>query len=220
MKTKIVILSLLTLFAFIANVNTSAQGFSLGLKAGAGFSYLSNFIDGDGHLKRSTNIMADGGLVGNLSFSKLVSLQFEILYEQKGENYRITFDESSEKVGLYLNYLTLPILVEFSHSFGSIKLFGGLGPYVGYALDGKIVLAEEREKITFGEGNFRRFDVGASADLGVGFKVGRGHLILDLRYNYGFMDIMQPKNKPDGYKSHCNRNFAIYLGYQIPLGKK
>ncbi len=218
MNTKKFTLALLALFLLIGTSRTSAQTFSLGAKAGAGFSYFSNFDKMEGLLTRSPNIMVDGGLIGNLSFTKLISLQFEILYEQKGEKYKMTFGTTQTST-LYLNYLTLPVLVEFSHSFGNFNLFGGVGPYFGYALDGKMISPDTKENITFGKDKFRRFDVGASVDLGAGYKAGPGHIFLDLRYNYGFMDIMQPKDKPEGYKTHCNRNFGIYLGYLIPLGK-
>jgi hypothetical protein len=224
MKTKTFTISLLAMLLLIVTAKTSGQIFSLGVKAGAGFSYLSHFEKNGEDIKRFTNIMFDGGLTGNVKFTKLVSLQFEILFEQKGENYKInltsgTGTTETEKMKIYLNYLTLPILVEFSHKFGNFILFGGLGPYIGYALDGKMILGSQKVSMKFGKDEFRRFDAGLSADLGCGYKAGPGNIILDLRYNYGFMDIEQLKDKPDGYKSHCNRNLGIYLGYVIPLGK-
>lgn len=219
MKTKIFTLLFVALFLITGMTQTSGQGFSLGVKAGAGFSYISHFNNSGGLLKRSPTIMVDGGLIGNIGFTKLVSLQFEILYEQKGEQYKMSFLENSSKSKLHLDYLTLPILVEFAHSFGNVKLFGGLGPYIGYALGGKMISPDETEGIKFGKNNFRRFDAGAAADLGVGIKAGKGHIILDLRYNYGLIDLQQPEHKPDGYKPHCNRNAVISVGYIIPLGK-
>jgi Outer membrane protein beta-barrel domain len=221
MKTKTISLCMLSLILLFGSAKTLGQGFSLGAKAGVGLSYFSNFDDGGTDMtKRSTNIMFDGGLIGNLSFTKSVSLQFELLFEQKGEKYKITLLQEM-KARLYLNYLTLPIMVEFSHQFGNFKLFGGLGPYIGYALDGKMIFGDQKESIKFGtgDGEYRRFDAGLSVNLGGGFKVGRGNIFLDLRYNYGFIDVQQLKDKPEGYKTHCNRNFGIYLGYLIPLGK-
>lgn len=219
MKTKIVTISLLSLFLLSGSTQTSGQGFSLGAKAGAGFSYLSNFDNNEGMLKRSPNIMFDGGLIGNAAFSKLISLQFEVLFEQKGEVYKMTVDETTEKLNFRMNYLTLPILLQFSQSFGNIKLFGGLGPYVGYAISGKFGTSDASVKIKFGKGEFSRIDAGAAVNLGAGFKAGRGHILLDLRYNYGLMDIIQPEEKQDGYKTKCNRNFVVSVGYLIPLGK-
>ncbi len=220
MKTRLVAFSLLAMILLAGTAQTSGQGFSIGAKAGVGFSYLSNFKDYEDMLKRSPNIMADGGLTGNAAFTSLVSLQFELLYEQKGEKLQTTYQGITTKVSLLINYITLPILVEFGHSFGNVKIFGGIGPYIGYAINGKVVAPGSNDKIEFGKDNYRRFDAGGSADLGAGIKAGPGHIFLDLRYNYGLMDIQQMTNKPDGYKSLCNRNFVVSLGYLLPLGKK
>ena len=135
MKTRSVAFSIIALILLAGTVQTSGQGFSIGAKAGAGFSYISNFNDNEGMVKRSPNIMADGGLIGNAAFTSLVSLQFELLYEQKGEKLQTTYLETTTKATLLINYITLPILVEFGHSFGNFKIFGGIGPYIGYAIN-------------------------------------------------------------------------------------
>ena len=218
MKTKISTLSLLALLLLTGAANVSGQTFSLGAKVGPGIAYYSNFDKLDGLLVRSPNIRIDAGVIGNLSFNKLVSLQFEMLYEQKGEKYKMTF-ETTETARIYLNYITMPVLIQFSHSFGRVKLFGGAGPYVGYALDGKMIDSESKTTIKFGKDEFRRFDAGATANLGFGVKAGPGHIFLDVRYNYGLMDIQQPEKKPEGYKPHHNRNLDVCVGYIIPLGK-
>lgn len=219
MKTKIFALSLLALLLMTGATNLRGQTFSLGVKAGAGFSYYSNFDKMEGLLKRSPNIGIDAGLIGNVRLSNLISLQFETLFEQKGEKYKMTLGNSSETAKIYMNYITLPVLLEFSHSFGNFSLFGGVGPYVGYALGGKTVTPDTTVKMEYGKDKFRRFDAGASAGLGAGLKAGKGKIFLDLRYNYGFMDIEQLSKKPEGYKAHNNRNFVLSFGYIIPLGK-
>jgi hypothetical protein len=220
MKTINFIPALLALLILAATSRTSAQTFSLGAKAGAGISYFSNFDKGDYDIKRSPNIMVQGGLVAKLDLSKLVGIQFEILYHQNGEKYEMAVEPGlTTEMKLAINYITLPVLAEFSHAFGKVTLFGGLGPYFGYALNGKTTVLGTSEKIDFGKDNYRRFDVGASGDVGIGLKAGKGNIFLDFRYNYGFMDVMQVEDKPEGYKPHCTRNFGIYLGYMIPLGK-
>jgi hypothetical protein len=221
MKTKTVTIFFIAILLIAGTTKTSAQGFSLGFKAGASFSYLSHFDNQEGLLKRSPHIMVGGGLIGNVGFSELLSLQLEVLYEQKGEDYKMTFMDITEKVKLSMDYLTLPILLEFSHDFGNFRLFGGLGPYVGYAISGQEKTSDTTITLKFGknEGEFGRFDVGALVNLGGGIKVGKGRIFLDLRYNYGFMDIQQLSTKPEKYESHCNRNFVASIGYIIPLGK-
>ena len=180
MKTKTFALSLLALLLMTGATSLPGQSFSLGVKAGAGFSYYSNFDKMGGLLKRSPNIMIDAGLIGNVRLGKLISLQFETLYEQKGEKYTVTVG-NSESIRIFMNCLTLPVLLEFSHSFGNFSLFYGVGPYVSYALGGKTVTPDSTAKIEFGKDKFRRFDVGASADLGFGLKTWKGKGLPSIR---------------------------------------
>ncbi len=81
------------------------------------------------------------------------------------------------------------------------------------------MIGGEKKEARFGKDNFRRVDAGVSLDLGGGIKAGQGKIFLDLRYNYGLVDVEQITEKPEGYKSHCTRNFGICLGYMLPLGK-
>ncbi len=201
-------------------VKTSAQHLSLGAKAGAGLSNISNFESGGGSIKRSPNVMVQGGFIMKYMFGDLIGIKTEVLFQQKGEVYSGT--TSSAKFKIYLNYITLPILVEVSHTFGNITLFGGAGPYMGYALNGKVVAINPSSgsiNLTFGKGDFRRFDTGLCFDLGGGAKAGPGNLFLNLRFDLGLMDLSQPTTKPSGYKTHDTRNFGISAGYLIPIGK-
>jgi hypothetical protein len=226
MKTKTISIIVLAMVFFFGTAKTFGQGLSLGAKAGIGFSYLSNFDDSFG-TKRNTNMMALGGFIMNYKFGKVIGLQVELLYQQRGEVYRWDFEYGGNsthyKGKIVINCLTLPVLLHASHSFGKINLFGGFGPYVGYAFSAKskeIEPEKDEEKLEFGKDNLRRFDVGLSFDFGFGYKLGSGNLFLDLRYDLGFMDILYITDKPDGYKSMCNRNAGISLGYLIPIGKK
>lgn len=220
MKTRISTIVIMIFVLITGSVKTSGQQLSLGAKTGIGFATFSNFDPGEGSVTRSPNTMVQGGFVMDYKFGKLIGISVEALYQQKGEVYKST--SSSAKLKLYMNYLTIPIMVKASHSFGNFTIFGGLGPYMGYALNGKLVgLGNDKGsvKLEFGKDNFRRFDVGICIGLGGGIKLGPGNLFLDARYDYGLLDVQQPVDKPEGYKTHCNRNFGISLGYMFHLGK-
>jgi hypothetical protein len=221
---KIIVLALVI---FTGTAKSFGQGLSLGAKAGIGFSYLSNFEKSSG-IDRKTNMMALGGLIMNYKFGKLIGIQVELLYQQKGEVYKMDFEydgnTTTYKDKIVLNYITLPVLLHLSHSFGKFNLFGGFGPYGGYAFNGKIKAIEpdkDEEKLEFGKDRLRRFDVGLSFDLGFGIKGDSGgNLFLDLRYDLGLLDIVWATDKPDDYKSTCTRSVGVTLGYMIPIGKK
>jgi len=76
-----------------------------------------------------------------------------------------------------LNYVQLPINIEYKHNFSRNSLLIYAGPYFGYAISGKNkakILGEDVEaKITFGTGSdafMKGFDAGVGA--GVGFQFG------------------------------------------------
>jgi hypothetical protein len=224
MKTKIFTPAIIFLLLLSGIPGSFGQHFSLGAKAGAGFANYSNFDSEGLGFTRAPNIMVQGGFVVDYKFARLIGLQAELLFQQKGEAYRFDYDyngtEHKNRSRMYMNYLTMPVLFKFWHTFGKFNLSEGLGPYIGYALNGKFVQTEPENSssdLKFGKDKFRRFDAGVSIDLNGGISLGPGNLFLDLRYDFGLMDIAQPEDKGDNYKSHCNRNFAVNVGYIIPL---
>ena len=224
MKTRAFII-MLAMMLTAGILKTSAQGLSLGAKAGIGIPYFTHFDLMDDDLKRTPGIMAQGGFILNYKFNSLIGIQAELLYQQKGEKIKGYINDLEEDVEtrILLNYLTLPVLVQVSHSFNNFNLFGGFGPYIGYALNGKIIETQPEKvenKLQFGKNNFRRIDFGLSFDLGCGYKVGPGNLFLDLRYDLGFLDVFYITGSPEGYKKRCPRSADITVGYLIPIGKK
>lgn len=188
------------------------------------------------------------GVGVNISLTKNLSLQTELLYTQKGftfndlafisvEGYAISkFD-----VVYRLNYLELPILLR--RTFGSKKLQPYLqaGISVGYGLNGKAKVKSDDElvhdlfdaenKVRFGQIpdggsgdiiylDINRVDVGLQAGGGLLYKVGKGHLNVDVRFDYGLTNMYKSSwiNVDNNYNK--KRLLALTLGYQLPLGSK
>ena len=127
MKTKTISIIMLASVLFFGTAKTFGQGLSLGAKSGIGLSYFSNFDDaGDKNFKRSPDMMILGGFIMNYKFGKLIGIQTELLFQQKGEVYKedVGNDGTSVlyKAKIYFNYLTLPVLIQASHSFGNFNL--------------------------------------------------------------------------------------------------
>ncbi|WP_246859281.1 outer membrane beta-barrel protein [Spirosoma sp. KCTC 42546] len=93
-----------------------------------------------------------------------------------------------------LLYVELPVLALFRFDVSSsLRFYGGLGPYLGVGLGGRIsssyVPLGERE-IVFGSGgvgsnSFRRFDYGVSGAAGIEWH----RLIMGVTYGYGLADL-------------------------------
>jgi hypothetical protein len=194
----------------------------------------------------------------NPMFSKIAGMEIEINFEQKGSTEKSTITSSGKKVDtkytMTYNYVTVPILFKGGYAFGMFSVYGVIGPYVGFALSGKDKYYEndnqkEEYTVEFGQGETsddngttggprggvkaNRLDVGLTFGVQPGVRLGPGDLILDFRYNWGFLGVDNPTagqksdyndyaaaNDKLPYYSLCNRNFGISVGYIFRFGGK
>ena len=195
----------------------------------------------------------------NPMFSKIAGMEIEFNFEQKG--YAITntiTNEAGKKVDAKMaatyNYMTIPILFKGGYSFGMFSVYGFVGPHVSVALGGNMKYYEntslqEEYTIEFGQGEVSddngkiggprsvykasRIDVGLTFGVQPGIRLGPGDLVMDFRYNIGFIGLDNPTSgqKSDyndfaadndmlPYYSLCNRSFGFSVGYIFRLGGK
>jgi hypothetical protein len=104
-----------------------------------------------------------------------------------------------------LNYLELPLCMQYHYVLGPGNLYAGLGPYFAYGIGGKIGGVS-----SYGDNNggFKRFDIGPL--FMIGYKLDMG-LSLDFRYDLGLADIEYADQDVKGY----TRSFGFNLGYQF-----
>ena len=162
-------------------------------------------------------LMSDVKLGGSKDLS--FGVQPSLIYTGKGaENTNVGI--SNLKSVNRLNYvqLTLPV----SYFFGDIKgskddavIYGGVGPYVAYAISGKQKLEDLDGNITktkFDMGNnagddFRSTDMGLSITGGAKI-IG---LVFHVQYDLGLKNI-----NPEAYNGTIkNRNLMLSIGYTI-----
>lgn len=167
---------------FISSGSLFAQGFHLGVKAGANMAKLSpgeSFSDG-------FKLGLSAGAFAELNFTKHIGLQPEILFNQTNTRTASNFDEVYQLQGysgkdVYMNYLTIPVLL----SIRPIPLISILvGPQFGIKLNDNISTSAIN---AFKSGDFSVVG-GAQINLG-GFKAGARYLIglnnlNDLNNNY------------------------------------
>jgi hypothetical protein len=138
------------------------------------------------------------GLVAEIPISEGFAIQPELLWVQKGGRRLYELAGSSYEQSVTYNYVQVPVLakVKAGETDGSglgLYFFGG--PFVGYALNGKVeqdltvagVTTESEFDIEFDdEDNQRRIDWGASFGLGANL----GALFVDLRYDLGINNLL------------------------------
>lgn len=218
-------LSILLFVTMLLSFTTQAQ-ITITPRVGATFSTIgfSDLIEQElefGDTKSAVGIL--GGVELGFGISDLFSIQTGLNYIQKGAK----FGSDGTTATLTTNYIELPILARVNFGSDKVKAYINAGPSFGLGLNGKskveaLGLSFE-DDISFGDGEDDTFensiDLGLQFGAGIGYALGPGQIVLDLRYGLGLSNLFET---PDGldrsdFKS-TNNVFAISLGYAITLG--
>lgn len=165
-------LLLITALAFFTFSSVQAQDFRFGAKAGVNFASLNGDDTDDLDGKASIHV----GGVARISLSELLALQPEVVYSRQGA-------KSSDDDKLFLDYINIPILVDFTLADG-FSLQGG--PQIGINING---IAKDGES-----GNEVDIEDVETVDLGVGIGVQYilpMNLFFQARYVIGFSDVVK-----------------------------
>jgi hypothetical protein len=199
------------------------EGLSIGMKLGIDLSSWSN-VDVSGSMKKPSKLGFQGGFIAKYGINKFLGVQAELLFAQKGMKIKATQGNVTVKSWVTVNYLEIPILTNFTFPVGPVVLMGNIGPYFGIGLTANLATDPDvglNQKVKFENGSLKRFDMGLLFGAGVGYKIGKGLLFMDLRYGLGLSDIndIDDADKGTSYEKNSNRNFGISFGYLIPIGK-
>ena len=127
-----------------------------------------------------------------------LSVQPGIIFSQQGMKGYTELDGVKTKLTFNMNYIQIPVNIQYKSDSGNfIKLFQA-GPYLGYGIGGKMKGENTiegkpenfSEKIKFGTDNdadLKAFDFG----LGVGAGLEIGHFQAGLGYNFGLVCLTQ-----------------------------
>ena len=171
--SRVLVISFMTLFLYQAN----AQTFEI--KGGLN---LANVLDKENEVNYSADYSLNPGfhfgLTVDLPLNDYLSFEPGLLFTTKG--FKFEGDDQTSKINL--NYLDMPLTIKASRDFGGLKLFGVLGPYVGFGLRGKAKTTSEyqgrelteEEDLSFGrdidEDALKRLDMGLTFGSGVEVK--------------------------------------------------
>jgi len=194
MKRNAVVLSVLLA---LAGLSSQAQGFHLGIKAGANLFKVNGESFSDEY-KFGYNV----GAFSQLNFTPNWGIQPEVMFNQT--NYRTGTEFSSiypngvNDVKGKLNYLTIPVLLNFRPiPFLSILA----GPQFG------ILLNQDEHLINSGKDAFKKGDF----SLVGGAQLNLASLMVGARYVIGLNDI----NDVSDQHSWKNQGWQLYAGFRI-----
>jgi len=164
-----------------------AQKVQPGIKGGVSFSQVTN-------LKGDERVTGHGGIFVNTMLNSHWSIQPELLYSAQGQKFS---DENSNKNVLALDYIQLPVMLQY-HPMSNVYVEAG--PQVGLLVNAKTEGPNDADKANVKD-SYKKADFGVSAGLGVNVTKNIG---LYGRYNLGLMDV---RKSDDIYRQ--NRNLQL-----------
>lgn len=221
MKIKIIALSLILISACAVEAQV--------LRAGINLANVSITNDGDiDEAKMLTSFQV--GFVGDVKISSFISFQPGILLTGKGSKTQSgqTTDATYFKATSNPMYIEIPANLVFKTPTGSVKFFGGAGPYIAIGIAGKnktngkfLGTAFSSEKnidwsnddpstLNYDEGAgygiMKRFDYGLNGTAGIETKTA----VLSVNYGYGLAKLQSGSNsQADDKNKHRVLSFTV-----------
>lgn len=145
------------------------------------------------------------GAFADFRISDKLFAQPAIIVTGKGASHKSSYNGVVSE--LKMTYIDLPLNIVYKHPVAFGKLYGGLGPVIGFATSGKF-LQNGKSKDMFGDGSdFNRLDAGF--DIIGGVELANG-LTGGVSYQANFVDIYSHKAA-----KIRNRTFNISIGYLL-----
>jgi len=187
MKCKSFALSMLLIAVTV--MSARAQGFHLGVKAGA------NLFKVDGQSMSSEfKFGYNAGAFAEINFSKHWGLQPELMWNQTnyrtGNNFHDIYPDGVNDVKGKLNYLTLPLLL----SYRPVKFLG-------------ILINQDKTLVQNGKEAFKKGDLSVVG----GVQLNLASFMAGARYVIGLNDINDLGND----EKWKNQGFQVYVGFRF-----
>lgn len=191
MKKLIVILAIATTSFASAQAQTS-----FGIKAGLnGYSLTGDDTDG---INFKTKFGGNGGFFANIPLSTQFSLQPEAVFSMEGAK----ISEGGQTGTFALNYVNVPVLVQFNTTSG---FFVEAGPQIGFLTSAKAKADGEEEDLKDGLKS-----TAFSIALGAGYKLTE-NVRVNGRYNLGVSNIVDESGsdlKTSGFQIGLSYSFG------------
>jgi len=200
-KPILVLLALVLGFSTVAQAQRRGRGgsdVSLGLKAGASLTNLT----GPDAIANDYRFGFHGGVFANIGLTSLFAFQPELLYSQKGGNFK-----NANDVSLRLHYIDVPLAFHVN----SGGLFFEAGPQVGFLVTAKSQVGSVSTDV---KNSYNTVDFGYLFGLGYQLKEGLG---IGLRYNGAFTNAYKSTTYGSTTVQPRARNgaFQLYLTYSV-----
>jgi hypothetical protein len=218
MMRKIMFLStagLVSLGVFAQSKKYTETATAFGITAGVNW----NTING----KTATGDKLDNKM--KTGFNAGVNLQFPIskgFYLQPGVEYRQKGADLNNGNELRVSYIDIPVNFIYKPMLGTGSMLLGVGPYVGFGINGKMKAANGTErKVVFNNTystseaediQFKKLDAGANFMIGYECK---SKFSAAVKAQLGLIDVNPDTNISGDETRYRNTGFGLSLGYRL-----
>jgi len=204
-------------FTLFINSKANAQeGFSVGLKGGAGFSQYY-FVLNNNSIDQNFVLVIQKGFLINYRDEKNFGMQLEIMQTQKAfeENISKTY-----KQRVVLDYLEFPLLSSYKIGKGKSGLVLTAGFHVSHASKATHFItghemAGDTSVIQYSNFVYNTWDYGLNGGFGYQFKFGRNIIHIEALYSQGFNNLFD-RDYTATYRS-LNQSLYLNLVYKFCL---
>ena len=206
MKKNIVGMIALVIILCALPASVRADGLiRVGIKGGANFA---NLVGPDLDSNWKTKIgLAAGGFV-SFQISRLLAIQPEFFYSQKGSTWK---GDSDVTYKVNLTFVDIPVLVKFFipiSAQSALRPNVFVGPYAGIKMRSKMTVETAEGSDDTDIEDLKKTDLGLVVGGGIDFAVGKGKILLDVRYSFGFSTV----STIEDFK---NKVFTVLVGYSF-----
>ena len=216
MKTKqILALAALSLTSFAVSAQSKT---SFGIRAGVNFQNINGDDNTGGSLDNKLKIGFLAGVNAEIPVGIDFYVQPGVLYAMKGAKV----DDNAD-TRINIGYIEVPVNFLYKPGLGTGHLLLGVGPYIGFGINGQVKSNNGDEDIKFkntvtvaeatADPYLKRIDAGGN--LLFGYEMAN-HLSVQLNAQLGMIKI-NPKvdGLPSNESSWKNTGFGISLGYRF-----
>jgi Outer membrane protein beta-barrel domain len=204
MKTKFLLFAAATMLSTAMYAQSKT---TFGIRAGVNFQNLNGRDAADNKLENKLKTGFNAGVNAEIPVATDFYVQPGLLFTTKGAKADVGDFKTN------LSYVELPINLLYKPVLGTSKLLLGFGPYLGYAIGGKVKNDNSSVDINFGDkvGEIKRFDAGANFLAGYEFTT---NLSFQLNAGLGLVNINNRANT-DKKSRVRNTGFGLSLGYRF-----
>ena len=204
---KILLSAALAGISYLTHAQVDIDHISYGVKGGLNLSSVKG-KDAEG----TSNLLGfHGGVQANLPLAGNLTLQPELFYSAEGTKMKVETQGDGDAIvetsaTTHLNYLNLPVLLQYQHPSGA---FAVTGPQIGYLLSAKVKVNGESADV---KDSFNKINFGWT--LGVGYVIPTTTIGIDVRYNFGLAKLAKGEDGQSAGKAY-SRVFQAGVFYRF-----